>query len=82
MASGTPLVAFDLPCIKEEYKPYFYQMPEYSAESMRSFIEDLLTLSNEEIHDFGIRAQSWIVANKQPKIQTKKYIDCISQIKF
>ena len=26
MASGTPLVAYDLPCIPREYLPYFYQI--------------------------------------------------------
>jgi glycosyltransferase involved in cell wall biosynthesis len=60
MASGTPLVAFDLPCIPEEYKSYFYMIPEYTKDSIKSFLEEILMLDASELHKFGIKAQEWI----------------------
>ena len=78
MASGTPLVAFDLPCIPEEYKQYFYMIPEYTKDCIKTFLENILKSDSMEIHEFGIKAQSWIVDNKNPKAQIKKFLDVIS----
>lgn len=78
MASGTPLVAFDLPCIPEEYKPHFYMIPEYTKDCIKAFLEEILKLDADEIHKFGIRAQEWIVNNKNSKVQVKKLLDVIS----
>lgn len=78
MASGTPLVAFDLPCILEEYKPHFYMIDEYSKNGIKSFLEEILKKDAAEIHAFGIEAQDWIVKNKNPEVQVKKLIDAIS----
>jgi len=78
MASGTPLVAFDLPCIPEEYKPHFYMIPEYTKEGIKNFLEEILKRDASEIHEFGIEAQNWIVNNKNPKIQIKKMLDALS----
>ena len=77
MASGTPLVAFDLPCIPEEYNQFFYQIPEYTPESIRALLQELLNKDKKELHDFGIKAQNWIINNKNPKSQTQKFLDCI-----
>lgn len=74
MASGTPLVAFNLPCIPKEYMAYFYQFDEYSIESMSKTLQKLLDYDKKIIHKFGLEAQSWIVNNKNSKIQLKKYI--------
>lgn len=80
MASGTPLVAFDLPCIPEEYKPYFYHLDKYSSESIYNILNELLLQDSSEINRFGISAQSWIIENKNPKTQLKKYTDIIPDI--
>ena len=77
MASGTPLVAFDLPSIPSEYDVFFYHLDEYSQESIRSILNDLLAKSAEELNKFGLDAQKWIVENKNPKIQVKKLLDAV-----
>lgn len=77
IASGTPLVAFDLPCIPNEYKPYFYHLKEYTINNLKDSLETLLAMDKYEVHNFGIQAQSWIVKNKNPKVQIKKYIELI-----
>lgn len=73
MASGTPLLAFNLPCIPEEYKSYFYQFSEYTVEGMAKTLQDLLDCDKNIIHNFGLKAQSWIINNKNSKIQLRKY---------
>ena len=80
MASGTPLVAFDLPCIPDEYNSYFYHLNEYSVESLRGVLSDLLNKTPEELNKFGTVAQKWIVDKKCPKIQVEKYINVLRTI--
>ncbi|EJX05942.1 glycosyl transferase group 1 [gut metagenome] len=77
MASGTPLVAYDLPCIPNEYKNYFYQIKECSVEGLRSALQELLNKDAESLHKFGIEAQNWITTAKVPKAQMKKFIQII-----
>lgn len=80
IASGTPLVAFDLPCIPEEYKPYFYHLSQYSEEGICCILQGLLKLDNSSLHDFGIKAQEWITKTKTAKLQLKSYVDLLNNI--
>lgn len=82
MASGTPLVAFDLPCIPNEYKEYFYQLKEPTASSVCAVLEELLKKDAQELADFGDRASKWIKTSKSPKIQTKKIIELIETLRI
>ena len=77
MASGTPLVAFDLPCIPNDYKEYFYHINEYTAEEIGNMLQSLLDKERIDLHKFGICAQTWIVNNKNPKMQMKQYVESI-----
>jgi glycosyltransferase involved in cell wall biosynthesis len=77
MASGTPLVAFDLPCIPDEYKSYFYMLEDYNADSIRQVLEMLLNEDSYKLHSFGKVSQRWITEAKNPEVQVKKYVDKI-----
>lgn len=68
MASGTPLVAYDLPCIPEPYKCHFYEI-----DDLRQTLDRLLSIDRKELHRFGLEAQRWIVEEKSPGQQLKKY---------
>lgn len=72
MASGTPLVAYDLPCIPREYIPYFYQIT--SKEQMSDLLNELLFKDKEELHAFGEKAQKWITSNKNAITQASKVV--------
>ena len=72
MASGTPLVAYDLPCIPREYIPYFYQIT--SKEQMSDLLNELLFKNKEELHAFGEKAQNWITSNKNAITQASKVV--------
>ncbi len=80
MASGTPLVAYVLPCIPEEYRPHFYAIEEDSVEGMKKILERLLSKRREEIHDFGIEAQKWILEHKTPRKSCQKVSDMLKKI--
>ena len=77
MASGTPLVAFDLPCIPDDYKPYFYMIEDYNVESIKRTLENLLSADSTELHLFGKASQKWVTDHKNPEVQVKKYVDKI-----
>ena len=68
MASGTPLVAYNLPCIPEPYKCHFYEI-----DDLRQTLDRLLSIDRKELHRFGLEAQRWIVEEKSPGQQLKKY---------
>ena len=68
MASGTPLVAYNLPCIPESYKCHFYEI-----DDLRQTLDRLLSIDRKELHRFGLEAQRWIVEEKSPGQQLKKY---------
>lgn len=72
MASGTPLVAYDLPCIPREYIPYFYQITDESQ--MGQLLQELLYKDQEELHSFGLKAQKWITEHKNAKVQADKVV--------
>lgn len=77
MASGTPLVAYDLPCIPKEYRPYFYQIT--NENQMAALLNELLAKDAKELHAFGLNAQRWIVGNKSASIQTNKIMQMIQK---
>ena len=72
MASGTPLVAYDLPCIPREYLPYFYQITDENQ--MGQLLQKLLCKEPEELHSFGLKAQKWVTEHKNAKVQAHKVV--------
>ena len=76
MASGTPLMAYDLPCIPEEYRPYFFEI----KGDLHQVLSQLLSQDRRDLHLFGLEAQRWITANKNPKKQTEKVKKLMEQL--
>ena len=70
MASGTPMLAYRLPCIPDEYLPHFYY-PE-NKETFGEKLKEVLSQDKTLLHTKGIEAQQWIVENKNEKNQMKK----------
>lgn len=68
MASGTPLVAYNLPCIPKPYRRHFF-----AIDDLGQTLEELLSLDREKLHRFGLEAQKWIVNEKSPRRQLEKY---------
>ena len=74
ISSGTPLVAFELAGIPDEYNEYYYRIPEYNVDSFADLLKNLLNKSDEELFDFGKSAQMWVLENKNPKTQAEKIL--------
>lgn len=74
IASGTPLLAYELPCIPIDYKDKYFII---ENDDLRASLEKCISLEKNELNEFGKNAQSWILENKNPKNQSKKIIDMI-----
>ena len=79
ISSGTPLVAFKLAGIPDEYDEYYYQIPSFEIDEFAKYLEELLKKSNEELFDFGRKAQEWVLKNKNPKIQAEKILKMLNK---
>lgn len=80
MASGTPLVAYALPCMPNEYLHHFFVIEENSVECMKATLLDLLSRDRGQLHNFGLEAQRWISDEKCPQRQINKVISVITKI--
>ncbi len=78
MASGTPVVTTLLPGMGTEYLPYVYIIMEESMNGMYKTLNELLSKSAEELHQFGQRAKYFVIQNKNNNIQAKRIIDFFS----
>lgn len=74
MASGTPLVAYDLPCIPDEYKSHMFFIPADDPSQLGGLLNELLSMPAQKLHDFGLSAQKWIVEEKNPGNQVKRLV--------
>lgn len=78
IASGTPMLAYKLPCIPVEYLQHFF----YPANTdFACVLEEAIKLDRSELHKMGIEAQRWIVQNKNSEIQTKKAVEMFNRLK-
>lgn len=75
ISSGTPLVAYDLPCIPAEYKDHFIIIKD-----IKITIKEILSMDRSLVHVFGLNAQKWIVENKNANKQTECVADMITKM--
>lgn len=80
ISSGTPLLAYDLPCIPEEYKKFFYIVTPPNEKGLEETLNRLLNTDTLELHHFGCEAQNWIVQEKCSSKQSKKIINMLKII--
>lgn len=79
IASGTPMLAYELPCIPQEYESYYFCIK--NAEStLYSELKRALAMAPETLHQFGIKAQTWIVQHKNATMQIKKVKEMINSL--
>lgn len=83
IASGTPMLAYYLPCIPDEYFPHsFYIMDANNRiDSLKSMLTNILAKDAEELYRRGCEAQKWIVQNKNAESQAKRIIEMLSNFK-
>lgn len=72
MSSGTPMLAYKLPGMPDEYLNYFYQVKGESVIDLAKSIEIVLNKSDEELLKKGQDAKKFIRENKEYFKQTEK----------
>ncbi len=75
MATGTPVLMYSLPCLPEEYKNHVFLINETGepVDDIGRSIREILD-SEIDLSDFGNKAKSSVLENKNNVIQAKKLI--------
>ena len=78
MSSGTPVIAYKLDGMPNEYMGYFYQV-EDGKDGLKNTIEKVIQLSEEERNAMGVKAKNFIKENKVASSQGKKIYDLLKK---
>lgn len=79
MASGVPVISFDLEGIPEEYSDKLILIENESTESLAEAICRGLSLSQEESIQLGCKAKNFIVNKKNTQVQCERINSFINQ---
>ena len=74
MTSGTPVLTTRVGGMPEEYYDYFYFIDNESPEGIAKSLEEALSKSENELSEFGERAKSFAVEEKNYKKQCEKIV--------
>ena len=77
LSSGTPVVAYKLDGIPDEYDSYIHYVPDNTIETLRDVIVDVCEKDKQERETFGKRAQNFVIQNKNAAVQGKRILDLI-----
>ena len=72
MATGTPVLSFDIAGIPREYLPYLFIVKEETIESLAKAIGDTMNLDEKSLKDRGNRAHEFVLKEKNTKKQCSK----------
>lgn len=79
MMSGTPMIGYRLDGIPKEYYNYFYIPEDFSIESLRDKITEVLSLSPSVLYRKAKEAQEFLINNKTSTIQVRRVVDYLSR---
>ncbi len=80
MATGVPVVAYKLDGIPDEYDDYLNYVKDDSNQALADKLMEICELSEEERKALGQKSKTFILQNKNSKIQVKKVIDSLEKI--
>lgn len=80
MLSGTPLLTSKLPGIPSEYYEYVFSLNECNKDEISSRLEEILSLSKEELIEKGKKSAQFIVERKNAKTQSRRVIELIEKV--
>lgn len=79
MASGTPLLTTRLPGIPDDYAPYVFYFDEETKEGFINKLGEVLAMTDEELHAFGLNAQAFVLHQKNNIAQAGRILNLIQQ---
>lgn len=80
LSSGTPLVAYKLDGIPDEYDEYINYVADDSVDSLANKIMEICELPREARYEIGRKARSFVIEEKNAKRQTKKILDLLESL--
>ena len=75
MASGTPVVMYDLPCIPVSYKPYLILLKDQRGDELKDVLIEWLNKPREYLDLFGNQAKDFILKYKTSEKQIKRFVE-------
>lgn len=79
LSSGTPMIAFKLEGIPDEYDEYISYVGDHTVESFRDILVKVCELSEETRKEMGQRAKKFVLEQKNEMVQTRKIIELLEQ---
>lgn len=76
MGSGTPMIAYKLSGMPEEYLEYFIRIKDES-DGLKKCIEEAISLSEGERNEIGEKALNFIICEKNAIKQTQKIVEML-----
>lgn len=80
LSSGTPVIAYKLDGIPDEYDSYIIYVKNDTNEELAKTIDKICSLSFEEQVRLGSAAKEFVLNCKNGRVQTKKILDAINNI--
>lgn len=77
MSTGTPLLTTKLPGMPKEYYKYVYLFEEETVSGYADAIRRVMSYSEEEQRDFGSKAKSFVLKNKNNIAQGKRVLQLL-----
>lgn len=74
MASGTPMLGYKLEGIPEEYYEYMFIPKDLTRETLADSLNNILSLSPQELRAFGIKAKEFIREKKEASRQMHRLL--------
>lgn len=81
MVSGTPLLTTDLPGMPKSYHDYVYRFGEETEAGFRTVLEQVLTQESQTLHEMGKKAKQYALEEKNNRVQAKKLLEFMRQLK-
>ncbi len=79
MSSGTPVLAYKLDGIPNEYDPYYYPI-EDKEDGLVEALRRVTALPEEDRQQMGCNAQRFVLENKTPKKQCEKIVKMLLEV--
>ena len=77
LSSGTPVIAYKLDGMPDEYDDYIHYVLDSSEETLTNTLIRVCNMRQDELDDTGRKAQNFVWIEKSAKMQVYKVLDMI-----
>ena len=74
LASGSPVIAYKLDGIPDEYDDYIYYVEDNTIETLKNKLLEVCEKSNSELFEFGAKAREFVLTKKNNIEQAKQIL--------